>query len=141
MAGGSDILSVLDAQRQVTVAELDVANSVFQYLTDLMDLQRAMGRFVWLETDAQTQAFLERLDTYVSLHALTSKPAAHLLPSAPHGAADYLLEQKQMPPADNDPTDDAAKKEELKRYRYLLPSAPDGATEYLQKQKANESGD
>ena len=141
MAGASDILSVLDAQRQVTVAELDVANSVFQYLTDLMDLQRAMGRFVWLETDEQTQAFLERLDTYVSLHALTSKPAAHLLPSAPHGAADYLLEQRKLPPADDDPTDDAAKKEELKRYRYLLPSAPDGATEYLQKQKANESGD
>ena len=137
MAGASDILSVLDAQRQVTVAELDVSNSVFMYLTDLMDLQRAMGRFVWLETDEQTAAFLERLDTYVSMHALTAKPAAHLLPSAPHGAADYLLQQKETPPPVNDPSDDAAKKEELQRYRYLLPSAPDGADEYL-RNRSNE---
>jgi outer membrane protein TolC len=137
MAGAADILKVLDAQRQVTVAELDVANSVFTYLTDLMDLQRAMGRFVWLETDAQTQAFLERLDSYIVLHTPTAEPAAHLLPSAPVGAADYLRKQRGKAPVQNDPSDDAAKKEELQRYRYLLPSAPEGADEYLLKKKQN----
>lgn len=139
MAGAADILSVLDAQRQVTVAELDVANSVFEYLTDLMNLQRAMGRFVWLETDAQTQAFLERLDSYVTLHTPSTEPAPHLLPSAPLGAADYLLQQEQNQPAFNDPSDDAAKKEELRQYRYLLPSAPQGADEYLLKKKQESS--
>ena len=62
--GTADILTLLDAQNQTLVAELQAANAVYNFLVDLMNVQRGVGRFDFFLNPAEQQAFLERLDRY-----------------------------------------------------------------------------
>lgn len=63
-AGVVGILALLDAQNETLVADLVSANAVFQYLGDLMSVQRAVGRFDFFRTPEESQAFLSRLDQF-----------------------------------------------------------------------------
>jgi outer membrane protein TolC len=54
--GVLSILDLLDAQNATLVAELSASNAVFDFLVDLMEVQRAVGRFDFLlPRDQQTQ--------------------------------------------------------------------------------------
>ena len=68
------ILALLDAQDQVLAAELRAANAIFDYLIDLMGVQRAVGRFDYFRSPQDRRGFLDRLDAYFhrSGHALQS---------------------------------------------------------------------
>jgi len=62
--GTAPIIQLIDAQNQSVVAELDAANAVFDFLVQLMRVERAMGRFSFLVAPDQTSDFLRRLDDY-----------------------------------------------------------------------------
>ena len=58
--GAVSIITLLDAQNQALVA----ANSVFDYLVDLMGAQRAVGRFDYFRSEADRLAFIGQMDTF-----------------------------------------------------------------------------
>ncbi|HEX6239809.1 MAG TPA: TolC family protein, partial [Polyangiales bacterium] len=62
--GTAPIIQLIDAQNQAVVAELDAANAVFEFLAQLMRVERAMGRFSFLVNPDQTSDFFRRLDDY-----------------------------------------------------------------------------
>lgn len=62
--GTAPIIQLIDAQNQSVVAELDAANAVFDFLAQLMRVERAMGRFSFLVDADQTSDFFRRLDDY-----------------------------------------------------------------------------
>ncbi len=62
--GVVDILRLLDAQNQALVAELLGANAIFDYLLDLMVVQRGVGKFDYYRSLQDRQAFLDRLARY-----------------------------------------------------------------------------
>ena len=64
--GAASILDLLDAQNQALVAREGAATAVFDYLLDLMAVQRAVGRFDFFLTAEQHQQFLGRLDRFYS---------------------------------------------------------------------------
>jgi len=59
-----DILRLLDAQNQALQADLAAANAVFDYLTELMGAQRAVGRFDYYRSPEDRASFLSRLDEF-----------------------------------------------------------------------------
>jgi outer membrane protein len=63
-AGVVGILELLDAQNQSLVADLGEANAVFVYLNDLMQVERATGRFDFFRSSQERQDFLMRLDEF-----------------------------------------------------------------------------
>ena len=62
--GAVSILDLLDAQNSQLVAELVAASAVYDYLLDLMAVQRAGGQFDFFLAPAEYQDLLARLRTY-----------------------------------------------------------------------------
>ena len=56
-----DIINLLDAQNQALVAELAAATAVYDFLSDLMAVQRASGRFDFFRSAADRDDRLERM--------------------------------------------------------------------------------
>jgi outer membrane protein TolC len=59
--GVLSILDLLDAQNAALVAELSASNVVFDFLVDLMEVQRAVGRFDFLLPQDQQTQWLNKL--------------------------------------------------------------------------------
>jgi outer membrane protein TolC len=64
--GGADILDLLDAQNNARVADEVAANAVFDFLIDLMEVERSIGRLVLQMPEQEREAFFGRLDEYFS---------------------------------------------------------------------------
>ena len=62
--GAVAILDLLDAQRNALNAEQLVANSLYDFLTDLMEVQRAANRSDFFMTVQQRDLWFERLERY-----------------------------------------------------------------------------
>jgi outer membrane protein TolC len=62
--GVGDILDVLDAQREALIANEAAASGVYDFLIDLIQVQRAIGRFEYLSSPGARDAFLSRLEFY-----------------------------------------------------------------------------
>ena len=62
--GVVNIITLLDAQNQALVAELVAANAVFDYLVDLMGVQRAVGKFDYFRSAEDRLAFVGQLDAF-----------------------------------------------------------------------------
>lgn len=69
--GAVSILDLLDAQREALNANLDAANSVYVYLIDLMDMQRAVGQFDFFVTASGRKSWFERLDAFFRENGVT----------------------------------------------------------------------
>ena len=69
-AGVVDIIRLIDAQNQALVAEPVAANSVFDYLIDLMGVQRATGRFDYFRSPEERKELLGKLDEAFSKEGL-----------------------------------------------------------------------
>lgn len=65
-----DIVRLLDAQNQSLVADLIAANSIYDYLLDYAQTQRAVGRFDYFRSDEERESFLRRLGEYFSEQGL-----------------------------------------------------------------------
>ncbi len=64
--GAASILDVLDAQNAALVAEEAASNAVFDFLIDLMNLQRSIGRFDFFLDEQGINDWLERLHQYIA---------------------------------------------------------------------------
>ena len=58
--GIKSIIDLLDAQNQALTADQAAANAVYNFLVDLMGVQRAMGNFIIFAPEEQRQAWLDR---------------------------------------------------------------------------------
>lgn len=63
--GVLSIIDLLDAQNASIVAEELAANAVFDFLVDLMAVERAMGKFYFFATEAQRETWFHRADAYI----------------------------------------------------------------------------
>ncbi len=73
-AGVVDILRLLDAQNFALEAELAAANSIYDYLLDLMAAQRAVGHFDYYRSPQERQEFLNRLGTFYAQAGRAVRP-------------------------------------------------------------------
>jgi outer membrane protein TolC len=61
--GVVSIIDLIDAQNAALVADQGAANAVYDFLIDLMNVQRAIGRFDFFASAEERQAWFERLET------------------------------------------------------------------------------
>ncbi len=64
--GAISILDLLDAQNAALVAEESATNAVFEFLIDLMNLQRSLGGFDFFLDAQGVDGWLERLHGYIA---------------------------------------------------------------------------
>ena len=62
--GAATILDVLDAQNNALVAEEVAADATFDFLIDLLEVERSIGQAVFQMTEEEKDAFYTRLDLY-----------------------------------------------------------------------------
>lgn len=62
--GRSNYIDLIDAQNSYLTERLASANAVYEYLLDLIDLQRAIGFFDFSVDEATKQAWFDRLDAF-----------------------------------------------------------------------------
>jgi outer membrane protein TolC/ABC-type uncharacterized transport system substrate-binding protein len=62
--GAVTIIDLLDAQNNSLVAELTAANAIYDFLIDLMEAERSIGKLVLQMTDEEREAFFDRMDQY-----------------------------------------------------------------------------
>ncbi len=62
--GVVSIIDLIDAQNTALVANLAAANAVYDFVIDIMNVERAMGHFVIFATPEDRDAFFERMDRF-----------------------------------------------------------------------------
>ena len=62
--GVMSILDLLDAQNASLVSELGAANAVYDFLVDLMEVERSVGRFTFFMNAEEVESFFKRLEAY-----------------------------------------------------------------------------
>lgn len=62
--GAVDLITVLDAQNSQLSADLAAADAAYQFLLDLMELERSIGRFTHFATPEERDAWLTDLETW-----------------------------------------------------------------------------
>ncbi len=58
--GIKSIIDLLDAQNQALTADLAAANAVYNFLVDLMGVQRAMGEFILFQPEERRREWMQR---------------------------------------------------------------------------------
>jgi outer membrane protein TolC len=66
-----DNITLLDAQNQALLADLRSSNAVYDFLIDLMEVQRAVGRFDFFISPEQEQAFLDRMNAFYRMQGFS----------------------------------------------------------------------
>ena len=64
--GSASITDLIDAQNNGLLADLDAANSSYDFLTDVMDVERAVGAYTFFLTREERDDFLDRLDAFAA---------------------------------------------------------------------------
>ena len=64
--GVLSIIDLLDAQNLALVAEQQAANAVYDFLTDLMEVQRSVGAFFLYADEAERDAWFSRMEAHFS---------------------------------------------------------------------------
>lgn len=62
--GAASILRLLDAQNAAYSAQQVVADAVYSFLIDLMEMERSIGRFEFFMSSEERQAFIQRLGAF-----------------------------------------------------------------------------
>jgi outer membrane protein TolC len=62
--GLGSIIDLLDAQNTALIAELRASNAIYNFLIELMRVERAAGRFDFFASAESRDAFFDRLDDY-----------------------------------------------------------------------------
>jgi hypothetical protein len=58
------IQDLLDAQNSAVRSELNAANAVYDFLLDLVEVQRAAGRLEWFRSEEDRNAWIGRIRAY-----------------------------------------------------------------------------
>lgn len=69
--GTISILDLLDAQNAALVADLRAATAVYDFVSALMEVERAAARFDFLQTPKDQADWFERLDRYLATHGMS----------------------------------------------------------------------
>ena len=62
--GIKSIIDLIDAQNQALVAEQQAANAVYDFLIDIMAVQRSTGSFFLFAPEEERDAWMDRLNRY-----------------------------------------------------------------------------
>jgi outer membrane protein TolC len=62
--GVVSIQDLLDAQNSAVRTELNASNAVYNFLRDLVEVQRAAGRLEWFKSEENRDAWIERIRDY-----------------------------------------------------------------------------
>ena len=62
--GTKSIIDLLDAQNSALVSDSQASNTVYNFLIDLMEIQRASGRFGFSLTEEQRQEWMQRFSDF-----------------------------------------------------------------------------
>lgn len=62
------IVDLLDAQNQALIADLEIANAIYDYLIDLMIFQRDVGYFDLLAPQNNVKNWIEEISYYLKIH-------------------------------------------------------------------------
>ncbi len=62
--GAASIITLIDAQNATLSTELSAANAVYEFLLDLMEVQRATAKFDFFLKPAERKAWYERIDVH-----------------------------------------------------------------------------
>jgi len=62
--GAVTITQLLDAQNAAISSQLNSANAVYIFLTDLLNMERATGAYYMLMTDEQRTDYVNKLETF-----------------------------------------------------------------------------
>jgi outer membrane protein TolC len=73
--GVVSILDLLDAQNAALVAEQFAANAVYDFLVDLMEVQRAANNFDFFRSEQDRDAWFERLEAFFAAAGKPARPA------------------------------------------------------------------
>ena len=88
--GVVSVIDLIDAQSSALVSSQVAANAVYNFLIDLMELERGANSFDFFRTQEQRNTWLERLEKYLQENeAMQSKP---------YCAPDESLERKSLTP-------------------------------------------
>jgi len=63
--GIKSIIDLIDAQNSALVADQQAANAVYDFLIDLMAVQRSLGNFFVFAPEPDYTSFMDRLDQYM----------------------------------------------------------------------------
>lgn len=63
--GVANVITLVDAQNQALLSELAATNAYYDLLVDFVRVQRAVGRFGFLQTPAERNDFFARFDAYL----------------------------------------------------------------------------
>jgi outer membrane protein TolC len=66
--GAARVIDLVDAQNNALVAELAAAGAVYDFLIDLMEVQRATSSFDFFRTPAEREAWFARMDAFYAGH-------------------------------------------------------------------------
>lgn len=72
--GAVDIIDLLDAQNAALIANEVAANAVYDFLIDLMTVQRAVATFDFFRSEEEREDFFRRLDSYMVEEGMTTEP-------------------------------------------------------------------
>ena len=62
--GTASIIHLIDAQNQALIADLSAASSVHDFLIDLMELERAVGRYTFFRSEQDVRQMFNRLEAF-----------------------------------------------------------------------------
>ena len=65
--GKADIITLVDAQNQALTGQLDANTAVYDFLVDLLEVQRSMGRFDFWMSESEVDDFFQRLSVFATL--------------------------------------------------------------------------
>jgi len=68
--GAVSILSLLDAQNAAFNAEQAAANAVYDFLLDMLEMERSTGRFEFFMNNEERQALLERMRAFYAKYGI-----------------------------------------------------------------------
>lgn len=72
--GAVSIITLIDAQQTTLAADEAAANAVYDFLIDLMNVERAVGQFDFFRTPEDRQAFFQRLDDFYRAAGVAPAP-------------------------------------------------------------------
>ena len=72
--GAVSIITLIDAQQTTLAADEAAANAVYDFLVDLMNVERAVGRFDFFRTPEERESFLQRLSDFYRAAGVAPSP-------------------------------------------------------------------
>jgi len=68
--GIKSIIDLIDAQNSSLISDQQASNAGYNFLTDLMRVQRSMGQFFLFDQEEERQAFMKKLEQFMATRGI-----------------------------------------------------------------------